>query len=31
MGYPIVHFEVTGKDGDKLAGFYSELCVELGQ
>jgi predicted enzyme related to lactoylglutathione lyase len=26
MGYPVVHFEVTGKDGEKLAGFYSELC-----
>ena len=25
MGQPIVHFEVIGKDPDKLRGFYSEL------
>ena len=25
MGHPVVHFEVTGKDGPKLASFYSEL------
>jgi predicted enzyme related to lactoylglutathione lyase len=26
MGYPVVHFEVTGTDGKKLGRFYSELC-----
>jgi uncharacterized protein len=25
MGQPVVHFEVIGKDGDKLQGYYSEL------
>jgi predicted enzyme related to lactoylglutathione lyase len=25
MGQPVVHFEVTGKDGDKLNSYYSEL------
>ena len=25
MGQPVVHFEVIGKDGDKLRSFYSEL------
>lgn len=25
MGNPVVHFEVTGKDGKKLQDFYSEL------
>jgi uncharacterized protein len=25
MGYPVVHFEVIGKDGEKLRGYYSEL------
>jgi predicted enzyme related to lactoylglutathione lyase len=25
MGNPVVHFEVVGKDGDKLQGYYSEL------
>jgi uncharacterized protein len=25
MGHPVVHFEVTGKDGAKLASFFSEL------
>jgi uncharacterized protein len=25
MGQPVVHFEVTGKDGDKLKSYYSEL------
>jgi predicted enzyme related to lactoylglutathione lyase len=25
MGNPVVHFEITGKDGDKLKGYYSEL------
>lgn len=25
MGQPVVHFEVVGKDGDKLASYYSEL------
>jgi predicted enzyme related to lactoylglutathione lyase len=25
MGNPVVHFEVTGKDGAKLASFYSNL------
>jgi predicted enzyme related to lactoylglutathione lyase len=26
MGQPVVHFEVVGKDIDKLKGFYSELA-----
>jgi predicted enzyme related to lactoylglutathione lyase len=25
MGQPVVHFEITGKDGPKLQGYYSEL------
>lgn len=25
MGQPVVRFEVTGEDGEKLVGFYSEL------
>jgi uncharacterized protein len=25
MGQPVVHFEVIGKDGDKLRDYYSEL------
>jgi predicted enzyme related to lactoylglutathione lyase len=25
MGQPVVHFEVVGKDGDKLRRYYSEL------
>jgi uncharacterized protein len=25
MGQPVVHFEVIGKDGDKLRGYYGEL------
>ena len=25
MAHPVVHFEVTGKDLDKLQSFYSEL------
>ena len=25
MGQPVVHFEVMGKDGDRLRGYYSEL------
>jgi uncharacterized protein len=25
MGQPVVHFEVIGKDGDKLKAYYSEL------
>jgi predicted enzyme related to lactoylglutathione lyase len=25
MGQPVVHFEVVGKDADKLQGYYSEL------
>ena len=25
MGQPVVHFEVTGKDGKALSGFFSEL------
>ena len=24
MGQPVVHFEVVGKDPDKLKSFYSE-------
>ena len=26
MGQPVVHFEVVGKDPDKLKSFYSELA-----
>ena len=25
MGQPVVHFEVIGKDGDKLKSYYSEM------
>jgi uncharacterized protein len=25
MGQPVVHFEVVGKDGDKLQSYYTEL------
>jgi uncharacterized protein len=25
MGQPVVHFEIVGKDADKLQGYYSEL------
>lgn len=25
MGYPIVHFELMGKDGEKLQSFYSQV------
>ena len=25
MGHPVVHFEVVGKDGDKLRDFYSQM------
>jgi len=25
MGQPVVHFEVIGKDADKLQGYYAEL------
>ena len=25
MGQPVVHFEVIGKDGERLQGYYSEL------
>jgi predicted enzyme related to lactoylglutathione lyase len=25
MGQPVVHFEVVGKDGDKLKSYYAEL------
>jgi uncharacterized protein len=25
MGQPVVHFEVIGRDGDKLRSFYSDL------
>ena len=25
MGQPVVHFEIIGKDGDKLRSYYSEL------
>jgi uncharacterized protein len=25
MGQPVVHFEVIGKEGEKLRGYYSEL------
>jgi predicted enzyme related to lactoylglutathione lyase len=25
MGQPVVHFEVIGRDGEKLRGYYAEL------
>jgi uncharacterized protein len=25
MGQPVVHFEIVGKDGDKLQSYYAEL------
>jgi len=25
MGQPVVHFEIVGKDGEKLRSYYSEL------
>jgi uncharacterized protein len=25
MGQPVVHFEIAGKDGEKLQSYYSEL------
>ena len=25
MGHPVVHFEVMGKDGERLRSFYAEL------
>jgi predicted enzyme related to lactoylglutathione lyase len=25
MGQPVVHFEVVGRDGDKLQGYYAEM------
>src|SRR5688500_16176447 len=25
MGQPVVHFEITGKDGEKLKRYYAEL------
>jgi uncharacterized protein len=25
MGQPVVHFEIVGKDADKLQGYYSDL------
>ena len=25
MGHPVVHFEVIGRDGEKLRSYYSEL------
>ena len=25
MGQPVVHFEIVGKDADKLQSYYSEL------
>jgi uncharacterized protein len=25
MGRPVTHFEIMGKDGEKLRGFYAEL------
>ncbi|HEX4760185.1 MAG TPA: VOC family protein [Thermoleophilaceae bacterium] len=25
MGQPVVHFEIIGKDGDKLKSYYSDL------
>ena len=26
MGQPVVHFEVVGKDYDKLKSFYSDVA-----
>ena len=25
MGQPVIHFEIIGKDGDKLMGYFSDL------
>jgi uncharacterized protein len=25
MGQPVVHFEVVGRDGDRLKGYYAEM------
>jgi predicted enzyme related to lactoylglutathione lyase len=25
MGHPVVHFEVIGRDGERLRGYYSDL------
>ncbi|HEY2601284.1 MAG TPA: VOC family protein [Thermoleophilaceae bacterium] len=25
MGYPVVHFEIIGRDGDKTKSYYAEL------
>ena len=25
MGQPVVHFEIGGRDGEQLRGFYTEL------
>ena len=25
MGNPVVHFEISGRDGEKLSKFYSSL------
>jgi uncharacterized protein len=25
MGHPVAHFEIVGKDGDKLQSYYAEL------
>ena len=25
MGQPVVHFEIVGKDAEKLQGYYAEL------
>ena len=25
MGYPVVHFEIVGKDGEKLQSYYAKL------
>ena len=25
MGYPVVHFEITGQDGEKLQSYYAQL------
>jgi predicted enzyme related to lactoylglutathione lyase len=25
MGHPVVHFEIVGKDGERLRSYYSEL------
>ena len=28
MGQPVVHFEVVGRDGEKLQSYYAELVCQ---